>query len=57
MKLAALLLSTTAWGAVTMSPGNHATRVNPDTHLVLTFSSAPALGKSGQIRIYDAAGH
>ena len=28
-----------------------------DTHLVLTFSSAPALGKSGQIRIYDAADH
>jgi hypothetical protein len=26
-----------------------------DTHLVLTFPSAPALGKSGQIRIYDAA--
>ena len=26
-----------------------------DTHLVLTFFSAPTLGKSGQIRIYDAA--
>src|SRR5580704_17096812 len=57
MKLAALLLSTTAWGAATMSPANHATRVNPDTHLVLTFSSALTLGNSGQIRIYDAADH
>ena len=31
--------------------------VNPDTHLVLTFFSAPTLGKSGLIRIYDAADH
>jgi hypothetical protein len=38
-------------------PKNKATRVNPDTHLVLTFFSAPTLGKSGQIRIYDAADH
>jgi pectinesterase len=29
--------------------------VNPDTHLTLTFESGPALGRSGQIRIYDAA--
>jgi pectinesterase len=57
MRLAALLLSTTACGAVTLSPANHATRVNPDTHLVLTFSSAPTLSKSGAIRIYDAADH
>ena len=27
----------------------------PDTHLALTFPSVPTLGKSGQIRIYDAA--
>jgi hypothetical protein len=31
--------------------------VNPDTHLILTFSSAPTLGRSGQIRIFDAADH
>jgi pectinesterase len=36
-------------------PADKATGVNPDTHLVLTFSSTPALGTSGQIRIYDAA--
>jgi pectinesterase len=38
-------------------PADHATRVNPDTHFVLTFPNPPALGKSGQIRIYDAADH
>jgi pectinesterase len=36
-------------------PADRATNVNPDTHLVLTFPSPPALGNSGQIRIYDAA--
>ncbi len=35
-------------------PENNARNVNPDTHLRLTFQSAPALGGSGQIRIYDA---
>ena len=42
---------------ITLFPANKAVSVNPDTHLVLTFSSAPSLGRSGQIRIYDAAGH
>lgn len=37
-------------------PADKAKGVNPDTHLVLTFPSEPALGHSGQIRIYDAAG-
>jgi pectinesterase len=57
--LAALNLLTAASGEVpfTSSPANHAVRVNPDTHLVLSFSSPPTLGKSGQIRIYDAADH
>jgi hypothetical protein len=36
-------------------PADRAIGVNPDTHLVLTFPSTPTLGKSGQIRIYDAA--
>jgi pectin methylesterase-like acyl-CoA thioesterase len=36
-------------------PAHQAADVNPDTHLVLTFSSPPALGTSGQIRIYDTA--
>jgi pectinesterase len=38
-------------------PMNGARGVNPDTHLVLTFSAAPTIGRSGQIRIYDAADH
>jgi hypothetical protein len=42
---------------VTIFPKNNARGVNPDNHLVLTFPSAPTLCKSGQIRIYDAAGH
>jgi pectinesterase len=36
-------------------PADKAANVNPDTHLTLTFQSAPVLGNSGQIRIYDAA--
>ena len=57
--LAVLALPTGARAEVafTCFPANRAARVNPDTHLVLTFSSPPTLGKSGQIRIYDAAGH
>ncbi len=42
---------------VTCFPVNAAVGINPDTHLVLTFSAPPTLGKSGQIRIYDAADH
>jgi len=38
-------------------PRNGAKGVNPDTHLVLTFASAPAAGTSGWIRVYDAADH
>jgi pectinesterase len=39
----------------TRFPADKATGVNPDTHLVLTFPTVPALGKSGQIRIYESA--
>jgi len=34
-------------------PVDKARYVNPDTHLELTFPSAPTLGTKGQIRIYD----
>jgi len=37
-------------------PANGAANVNPDTHLTITFSTKPEIGKSGTIRIYDAAG-
>jgi pectinesterase len=58
------LISTSFAGAQTASapsktivrlPADKARNVNPDTHLTLTFQSAPASGNSGQIRIYDAA--
>src|SRR5438105_13985205 len=39
--LAALALLTAAHAEVTRFPANHAIRVSPDTHLVLTFSSPP----------------
>jgi len=57
--LAVLILVTAARGEIapTRFPANHAVRVNPDTHLVLSFSSAHTLGTSGQIRIYDAGEH
>ena len=35
-------------------PLSGAKGVNPDTHLVLTFASAPTVGESGYICIYDA---
>ena len=44
----------TAQSGVTRFPADGAREVSPDTHLVLTFPAAPVLGKSGQIRIYDA---
>jgi pectinesterase len=42
---------------IALDPANRAVGINPDTHLVLTFPSTPTIGKSGLIRIYDAAGH
>lgn len=35
-------------------PARGAAGVNPDTHLELTFGSAPTVGSSGFIRIFDA---
>jgi pectinesterase len=46
--------STIAQSSFTIFPANKATNVNPDTHLVLTFSRPPKVGRSGTIRIYDA---
>lgn len=34
-----------------------AENVNPDTHLVLTFSEAPVVSDSGMVRIFDAETH
>jgi len=44
-----------AQSSVTRFPANAANGVSPDTHLILTFPSPPTVGKSGQIRIFDAA--
>jgi pectin methylesterase-like acyl-CoA thioesterase len=41
--------------ATALSPAHQASAVNPDAHLVLRFDSPPTVGRSGQVRIYDAA--
>ena len=41
--------------AASLFPASGSTDVNPDTHLVLTFASAPVLAAAGKIRIVDAA--
>jgi pectinesterase len=48
------LLGQAASSGVKLFPAVKSTNVNPDTHLVITFNSAPTLGKSGLIRIFDA---
>ncbi|HSS19783.1 MAG TPA: pectinesterase family protein [Pyrinomonadaceae bacterium] len=48
-----LLASSVA--AQTLFPANNARGVNPDVQLKLTFSQSPVVGKSGKVRIYDAA--
>ena len=48
---------TTAQSGVTRFPADAARDVSPDAHLMLTFPAPPTLGRSGQIRIYDAADH
>jgi pectinesterase len=40
---------------VVLFPADKAGNINPDTHFSLTFPSAPVLGNSGQIRIFDAS--
>jgi pectinesterase len=49
------LARTDAQSIVMRVPAPGARDVSPDTHLELVFPAAPVLGKSGQIRIYDAA--
>lgn len=49
----ALLRQTAA--AAELFPAAGSTKVNPDTHLVITFPGAPTLGKAGLIRIIDTS--
>ena len=51
----AALFASPALAAETLFPAAGAKAVNPDTPLKLTFSSTPTIGKSGKVRIYDAA--
>ena len=48
-------LNIVSGGATNLFPISGAVNVCPDTPLQITFDSAPALGSSGQIRIYNAA--
>ncbi len=53
--LVSVTASETAAQGVVRMPADRAVNVNPDAHLVLTFSAPPTIGKSGKIRIYDVA--
>jgi pectinesterase len=50
-----LLLLASSAVAQTLFPSNGARAVNPDVQLKLTFSQPPLVGKSGKVRVYDAA--
>ncbi len=54
---AALFCFTAAMPAAAqvLFPADKATMVNPDVQLRLTFKETPVVGKSGKIRVYDAA--
>lgn len=42
---------------VDLFPAAGSKNVNPDTHLVLTFTETPVIGDSGMVRIFDADTH
>ena len=49
-----LMLSAAASGQ-TLFPANDAQNVNPDVQLKITFNQPPTVGRSGKVRVYDAA--
>jgi len=53
--LAALPLLASAPAGTLFFPADGASRVNPDTHLSITFDSVPTVGNKGFIRVYDVA--
>src|SRR5829696_848659 len=55
--IAAIAIGSRAAAAqgVSYSPANGRHGVNPDTHLVITVPTPPAIGNAGKIRIFDAA--
>ncbi len=52
--LAQLLCVPSLWAQV-LFPANHATSVNPDVQLRLTFEGKPDIGNTGMMRVFDAA--
>ena len=50
-----LVLAGSAASAQTLFPANKAREVNPDVQLKLTFTQPPSIGKSGKVRVYEAA--
>lgn len=48
-----LLMSTAIKAQNTLFPEQNAVNVNPDTHLVLKFDSAPTIGNKGFIRVFE----
>jgi len=53
--LIALMIVALELNAQTRFPANGSTSVNPDVQLRLAFDRAPVIGKSGFIRLFDAA--
>lgn len=49
------VVAATPSAAQVLFPADGATMVNPDVQLKLTFPEQPTIGKSGKIRVYDAA--
>lgn len=49
------MLIASSVAAQTLFPANNSHGVNPDVQLKLTFNQPPVIGKSGKVRIYDAA--
>jgi len=45
--------SSVASNLIGLYPADKSRNINPDTHLKITFPSAPILGTKGKIRIYD----
>ena len=50
-----MLCAPSAHAQAELFPQNNSVDVNPDTRLKLTFSSAPPLGNTGKIKVYDAS--
>jgi pectinesterase len=50
---ASLRIATAPPATVVQFPKSRSANVSPDTHLTLTFPQPPAVGRAGEIRVYD----